>query len=153
MATENYTMKEIIQETLEKFKLNNFISEESKQEIRKEMRITRDILYLIKDEDYILLVTDIAIYYRLIPDSNLYNFFCRNNIKTFVKIRDSYICWDEIESIHDEFKEIKGEYYFPVVLKGREDKECDIYTKYPFYSIFFKEVVIESQEKGKTIFI
>lgn len=60
-------MKEIIEEALVKFGLNRIISKEEKEEAMKTFSIPKEqnILFISKDNGYMLAITDFAIYYNM----------------------------------------------------------------------------------------
>ena len=86
-------MKEIIEQALIKFGLNKTISQEEKKEVIEAFSIPaeQNILLISKDEIYMLVITDFAIYYKPTIDilKDLYGtaFAFKNNLVSLLSKR------------------------------------------------------------------
>ncbi|WP_455150396.1 hypothetical protein [Capnocytophaga sp.] len=116
MATENYTMKEIIKEALVRFDLNRVIDQNDKAEVSKlfSIPVEQNILFFSKNEDYILVMTDFAIYYeptinKILRTENLFSFI---------------LLWYEIESVS---KKMQND--FLILTFSAQEKEFKIFLE------------------------
>ena len=139
-------MKEIIEEALVKFGLNRIISKEEKEEAMKRFSISKeqDILLISEDKNYMLAITDFAIYYTtnedlymrkvrkpkmlfFTPVLAVYSYLSTQNIMDFV-------LWDEIDKIDTESK--TNDYLTLVISIKEKDNKFKIYLRpSPVYSL------------------
>jgi len=116
MVTENYTMKEIIKEALVRFDLNRVIDQNDKAEVSKlfSIPVEQNILFFSKNEDYVLVMTDFAIYYeptinKILRTENLFSFI---------------LLWYEIESVS---KKMQND--FLILTLSAQEKEFRIFLE------------------------
>ncbi len=116
MVTENYTMKEIIKEALVRFDLNRVIDQNDKAEVSKlfSIPVEHNILFFSKNEDYVLVMTDFAIYYeptinKILRTENLFSFI---------------LLWYEIESVS---KKMQND--FLILTLSAQEKEFRIFLE------------------------
>ena len=113
MVTENYTMKEIIEEALVAFDLNRAIDQNDKAEVSKlfSIPIEQNILFILNSRVYMLVITDFGIYYE--PNKIL---------KT--KYIFSFVLWNEIESVSKEMQDD-----FLILTLSTQEKEFRIFLE------------------------
>jgi hypothetical protein len=139
-------MKEIIEEALVKFGLNGIISKEEKEEAMKRFSIPKEqnILLISEDKNYMLAITDFAIYYTtnadlymrkvrkpkmlfFTPALAVYSYLSTQNIMDFV-------LWDEIDKIDTESK--TNDYQTLIISIKEKDNKFKIYLRpSPVYSL------------------
>lgn len=139
-------MKEIIEEALVKFGLNRIISKEEKEEAIKRFSIPKEqnILFISRDNSYMLAITDFAIYYNTVIDILLrktrkpemfflspviaaYSYLSTQNIMDFV-------LWDKIDKIDTKSK--NNEYQEIIINIREKNDRLKIYLRpSPVYNL------------------
>ena len=139
-------MKEIIEEALVKFGLNRIISKGEKEEAIKRFSIPKEqnILFISRDNDYMLAITDFAIYYNTDIDVQLrktrkpemfflspiiaaYSYLSTQNIMDFV-------LWDKIDKIDTKSK--NNEYQEIIINIREKNDRLKIYLRpSPVYNL------------------
>ena len=114
MVTENYTMKEIIEEALVAFDLNRAIDQNDKAEVSKlfSIPIEQNILFILNSRVYMLVITDFGIYYE------------PNKILKTKYIFSFILLWYEIESVSKEMQDD-----FLILTLSTQEKEFRIFLE------------------------
>ena len=114
MVTENYTMKEIIEEALVAFDLNRAIDQNDKAEVSKlfSIPIEQNILFILNSRVYMLVITDFGIYYE------------PNKILKTKYIFSFVLLWNEIESVSKEMQDD-----FLILTLSTQEKEFRIFLE------------------------
>lgn len=146
-------MKEIIEQALIKFGLNKTISQEEKKEVIEAFSIPaeQNILLISKDEIYMLVITDFAIYYKPTIDilKDLYGVFIGdlaiNLIKTYKYLKTEnlfsfVLLWDSIVSI--DKKLLNNNFLLTFSIQRSEDK-FKMYLKPSFLSDLISYIITE----------
>ena len=135
MVTENYTMKEIIEEALVAFDLNRAIDQNDKAEVSKlfSIPIEQNILFILNSRVYMLVITDFGIYYE------------PNKILKTKYIFSFVLLWNEIESVSKEMQDD-----FLILTLSTQEKEFRIFLEPSLVSNLISYIITKKKNYYNT---